>query len=58
VDHHHSSDQPRPSERECELNRRYLAHERRKVLGLIVIALILLAIAIVRFGHTIPWNAR
>ena len=53
-----SPDQRRPSERECELNRRYLAHERRKVLGLIIIALIILAIAFLRFSRTIPWGAQ
>jgi hypothetical protein len=47
-----------PDERECELNRRHLARERRKVIGLLVIVLILLVLAFLRFGKTIPWGAR
>jgi hypothetical protein len=48
----------RPDERKRELNRHFLARERRKVIGLIVIVLIILAIAFLRFGRTIPWGAR
>lgn len=32
--------------------------ERVKLVGLLVIALIILLIAFVRFGKTIPWGAR
>ena len=48
----------RPHERDMELQQRFLARERRKVIGLLVIALIILAIAFLRFGRTIPWSAR
>lgn len=50
--------QLRPEERELELRQRSLARERRKVFGLLLIALIILAIAFLRFGKTIPWGAR
>jgi hypothetical protein len=32
--------------------------ERIKLIGLLVIALVILIIAFVRFGKTIPWGAR
>ncbi|HTV66177.1 MAG TPA: hypothetical protein VMD98_11255 [Bryocella sp.] len=48
----------RPEEREIALRERFLARERRKVLGLLVIALMILALAFLRFGKTIPWSAR
>ena len=54
----HQPDPLRPEERERELQQRYLAHERRKVLGLIVVLAIILALAFLRFGKTIPWSAR
>jgi hypothetical protein len=48
----------RPDERELELRRRYLGRERRKVIGLVIIAIFILALAFLRFGKTIPWGAR
>jgi len=48
----------RPEECEIALRERFLARERRKVLGLLVIALMILALAFLRFGKTIPWSAR
>jgi len=32
--------------------------ERIKLIGLLVIALVILLIAFIRFGKTIPWGAR
>ena len=34
------------------------SRERVKLVGLLVIALVILVIAFVRFGRTIPWGAR
>jgi hypothetical protein len=47
-----------PEERELALRERSLARERRKVFGLLVIAILILALAFLRFGKTIPWGAR
>jgi hypothetical protein len=47
----------RPDERELALKQRYLARERRKVIGLLVVAILILALAVLRFGRTIPWSA-
>ena len=44
---------------ECEIKRqRLLTRERRRVVGLLVIALIILGLAFLRYGKTIPWGAR
>ena len=48
----------RPDKREFDPNHRYLSRERRRVAGLIIIALIILTIAFLRFGRSIPWGAR
>jgi hypothetical protein len=45
-------------ERERELNRRYFARERLKVIGVLAVLLLILIIAFLRFGKTIPWGAR
>ena len=37
---------------------RQKSRERLKLTGLLVIALVILLIAFVRFGKTIPWGAR
>jgi hypothetical protein len=37
---------------------RQKSRERVKLVGLLVIALLILVIAFVRFGRTIPWGAR
>ncbi len=37
---------------------RQKSRERVKLMGLLILALIILAIAFVRFGKTIPWGAR
>ncbi len=42
---------------ELWLNRQR-SRERRKIIGLLLIALLILVIAFVRFGRTIPWGAR
>jgi hypothetical protein len=58
VSEQHPSNSSRAEERELELRQRLLARERRKVVGLLVIAIIILALAFLRFGRTIPWGAR
>jgi len=37
---------------------RQKSRERVKLVGLLVVALVILAIALARFGKTIPWGAR
>ena len=37
---------------------RQKSRERIKLIGLLIIALLILLIAFVRFGKTIPWGAR
>jgi hypothetical protein len=37
---------------------RQKSRERVKLTGLLILALIILVIAFVRFGRTIPWGAR
>ena len=54
----HSPSPLRPEERHRELEGRFLTRERRKVIGLLVIAILILALAFLRFGKTIPWGAR
>jgi hypothetical protein len=39
-------------------NDRQRSRERLKLIGLLAVALILLAMAFLRFGKTIPWGAR
>jgi hypothetical protein len=41
-----------------EWHQRQNSRERLKLVGLLVIALVILIIAFVRFGRTIPWGAR
>jgi hypothetical protein len=48
----------RPQDRERELQARQRTRDRRKVIGLLVIAIFILALAFVRFGRHIPWGAR
>ncbi len=45
-------------ERELQMQERQRSHERRKLIGLLAIALFILALAFLRFGKTIPWGAR
>ena len=47
------SEQPDP-----EWVARQRSRERQKLLGLLLVALLILVIAFVRFGRTIPWGAR
>ena len=54
----HRANSLRPEDRELELQQRLLTRERRRVFGLLVIVLIILAIAFLQFGKTIPWGAR
>jgi len=42
----------------AEWEARQRSRERRKLIGLLVIALFILALAFLRFGKTIPWGAR
>ena len=52
---------PAPREqqsRSSEWYERQKSRERIKLIGLLVIALVILIIAFVRFGKTIPWGAR
>jgi hypothetical protein len=48
----------RPDERDRALAARQHSRERKKLIGLIVIALFILVLAFLRFGRTIPWGAR
>jgi hypothetical protein len=43
---------------QAEWAARYRSRERRKLVGVLVIVLFILALAFFRFGHTIPWGAR
>jgi hypothetical protein len=58
VSNRHPAKSPRPEDRELERQQRLLTRERRRVFGLLVIAFIILALAFLRFGKTIPWGAR
>jgi hypothetical protein len=49
---------PGLEERELKLRQRFLGRKRRKVFGLLLLAFIVLAIAFLRFGKSIPWGAR
>ena len=48
----------RPDEQRPRTGSRQQSRERKKLIGLIVIALFILALAFLRFGRTIPWGAR
>lgn len=37
---------------------RQRSRERQKLVGLLLVALLILVIAFIRFGRTIPWGAR
>jgi len=41
-----------------EWHERQKSRERIKLIGLLIIALLILLIAFIRFGKTIPWGAR
>jgi len=43
---------------QAEWEDRHRSRERRKLIGLVAIALFILALAFLRFGKTIPWGAR
>jgi hypothetical protein len=47
-----------PDERELALQERRLAHDRIRVIGLLVIVVFILLLTFFRFGKTIPWGAR
>ena len=47
-----------PKNREMELQERQRVRDRRKLIGLLAIALFILALAFLRFGNHIPWGAR
>ncbi|HZP25174.1 MAG TPA: hypothetical protein VFB04_17155 [Terriglobales bacterium] len=48
----------RPEDREFQLQQRLLARERLKVFGVLLVVILILALAFLRFGKTIPWGAR
>jgi hypothetical protein len=48
----------RSDERDTALAERRLAHDRIRVLGLLIIVVFILLLTFVRFGKTIPWSAR
>jgi len=50
--------QLRADERDLALQQRRLAHDRVRVIGMLVIVLFILLLAFFRFGKTIPWAAR
>jgi len=50
--------EPSPSERELALQKRRMAHDRTRVIGLLVIIVLILLLTLVRFGKHIPWAAR
>jgi len=54
----HSGKPIRPDDRELQLQQRLLARERLKVLGVLLIAILILALAFLRFSKSIPWGAR
>ena len=43
---------------DAAMRERQRLRERRKLIGLLAIALFILALAFIRFGKTIPWGAR
>jgi len=43
---------------QAEWQARYRLRERLKLVGILAIALFILALAFLRFGKTIPWGAR
>ncbi len=43
---------------EAEFQARLRSRESRKVIGLLLLALFILALAFLRYGKTIPWGAR
>jgi len=43
---------------QAEWEARHRSRERRKLFGLLVIVLLILVLAFLRFGKTIPWGAR
>ena len=47
-----------PEDHDRELDQRYLSRERRKVVGLIAIAIVILVLIFLFYGKTIPWSAR
>jgi len=48
----------RPEDSARLLEERRRARERRRVIGLLALALFILVLAFLRFGRTIPWGAR
>jgi hypothetical protein len=48
----------RPDEREKAAAERRMAHDRIRVIGMLVIVVFILLLTFLRFGKTIPWSAR
>ena len=57
-DQQQGADPLRSQQRELELQQRQRMRDRRKLIGLLVIALFILVLAFIRFGKSIPWGAR
>jgi len=57
-DQQHPARFSRQEDRELALQHRQHARDRRKVIGVLAIVLLILALAFIRFGRTIPWGAR
>ena len=47
-----------PARKSAEWYGRQKSRERLKLIGLLAVALLILVIAFLRFGKTIPWGAR
>ena len=43
---------------QAEWEARQRSRERRKLVGLLIVVLFILALAFLRYGKTIPWGAR
>ena len=57
-DQQQGADPLRSEQRELELQLRQRMRDRRRLIGLLVIALFILVLAFIRFGKSIPWGAR
>ena len=47
-----------PDDRELELQKRRMAHDRIRVIGMLIIVVFILLLTFLRFGKSIPWGAR
>lgn len=49
---------PPPDDRKLELQKRRMAHDRIRVIGMLIIVVFILLLTFLRFGKSIPWGAR